>query len=446
MLTFEVISQTVALSLVAQAERRTRVALLTDLAGHHVSLTLNKRSALDEKSDCCQCMISFVRLSKRIKNISLKRGSVFAFGMTENWATLVNGDKAEKQKECHLPDKLHCAAVIHKHKHHTATLSICPSLSWSHPQPHTHTYTHTHTHTHTQTQSGTCKQKLEMAFSRSWNTVHDTVSGLNWLCFSNCARFGDSYLLNNFRMSSPAALGRALHYPGEQTMTGHLRLDSVIAESLRHSEGERQSKKRGREMSSTGSSCSGSARQKMWFSSEEERQTHSKRGEMRIGGKSSLDVCLSTWDSGCICERVNWWEARGECKRNTVLHLWCDSSLKLIEKRQPVWLFFFSSSVLNARFPPLSMLLRTVWCSSPCLKWLQGGRGSDKKWQVTMRKALREGGWVNKVTSEWGENVILMRQQVWLHEKVDEVANVWDLILAHSTGYENYSSAVSMQH
>lgn len=70
--------------------------------------------------------------SKRIKNISLKRGSVFAFGMTENWATLVNGDKAEKQKECHLPDKLHCAAVVHKHKHHTATLSICHTPSATH--------------------------------------------------------------------------------------------------------------------------------------------------------------------------------------------------------------------------------------------------------------------------------------------------------------------------
>ncbi len=49
--------------------------------------------------------------------------------MTENWATLVNGDKAGKQKEWHLPDKLHCAAVIHKHKHHTATLSVTHTLS-----------------------------------------------------------------------------------------------------------------------------------------------------------------------------------------------------------------------------------------------------------------------------------------------------------------------------
>lgn len=40
MLTFEVRSQTVALSLVAHTEWRTIAALLTDLAGHHVSLSL----------------------------------------------------------------------------------------------------------------------------------------------------------------------------------------------------------------------------------------------------------------------------------------------------------------------------------------------------------------------------------------------------------------------
>lgn len=40
MCTFKVESQTVALSLVAQAEWRTGVALLTDLAGHYVSLSL----------------------------------------------------------------------------------------------------------------------------------------------------------------------------------------------------------------------------------------------------------------------------------------------------------------------------------------------------------------------------------------------------------------------
>ncbi len=40
MLTFEVISQTVALSLVAEAEWGTSVALLSVQAGHHVSLRL----------------------------------------------------------------------------------------------------------------------------------------------------------------------------------------------------------------------------------------------------------------------------------------------------------------------------------------------------------------------------------------------------------------------
>lgn len=77
--------------------------------------------------------------------------------------TLVNGDKAEKLKECHLPDKLYCAAVIHKH---TATLSV----------PLSHTLRHKH--------RAALKHKLEMA----WKTFLDTIPGLDWLCFTNGAR------------------------------------------------------------------------------------------------------------------------------------------------------------------------------------------------------------------------------------------------------------------
>lgn len=54
---------------------------------------------------------------------------------------------------------------------------------------------------HTYTRSSTCKQKLEMAFSRSRNTVHDTIPGPNWLCFCK-----DIYLLNHSMMFLTAAL------------------------------------------------------------------------------------------------------------------------------------------------------------------------------------------------------------------------------------------------
>ena len=112
---------------------------------------------------------------QRIKNLSLKRGSVFAFDMTENWATLVNGDKAEKQIECHLPDKLYCAT----HKHHTATLCVCPALSCSHthPQPHTHW-------------AALANKSWKSPFEGPENTIRDSTPGLNWLPFSNCANGG----------------------------------------------------------------------------------------------------------------------------------------------------------------------------------------------------------------------------------------------------------------
>lgn len=84
----------------------------------------------------------------RIKNISLKRGSAFVFGMTDSWPTLVNGGGGEagEREERHLPDKRHCAAVIPK------------------------------------------RQMIDTAFSRSWKTVRDTVPGRNWLCFGNGGR------------------------------------------------------------------------------------------------------------------------------------------------------------------------------------------------------------------------------------------------------------------
>lgn len=56
-----------------------------------------------------------------------KEVELFAFCVTENWATLVSGNKAEKRKESHLPDNLYCAAA--RHKRHTATLCICPCNS-----------------------------------------------------------------------------------------------------------------------------------------------------------------------------------------------------------------------------------------------------------------------------------------------------------------------------
>lgn len=112
-------------------------------------------------------------LHPRIKNISLKRGSLFAFGTTENWATPVNGDKAEKQKECHLPDELCCVAVRHQHKHHTATLSVCPCASLAN------------------TPSATALANKSWKWHRQGpETVHDTIPGLNLLCFSECAGLG----------------------------------------------------------------------------------------------------------------------------------------------------------------------------------------------------------------------------------------------------------------
>lgn len=75
-------------------------------------------------------------------------------------------------------------------------------------------------------------------------------------------------------------------------MTGHLRLDSVIAESLRHSETQRQSEKRVRERRWVQRVLRAATFHYRKCDSAAVRTNPFKRGRMRKGGKSSLDMCL----------------------------------------------------------------------------------------------------------------------------------------------------------
>lgn len=141
--------------------------------------------------------------------------------MTENWATLVNGDKAEKQKERHLP--------------------FVP-LCWSDTQTsHCHTVCLTHTHmpsiTHILYKQWHLWQKLEMALLRSWNNVHVTVPWLNCLCLTVPGlESKDIYLPNHFSISLPASTQSSTALPSGTNRPPE-RLD-IIATSLRHIEAD----------------------------------------------------------------------------------------------------------------------------------------------------------------------------------------------------------------
>lgn len=283
------------------------------------------------------------------------------------WYDRKLGDTGEwrerREEKNHLPDKLYCAAVIHKP--HTATQSICPSLTCSHA--------HSATHTKLRTKAG------NRFFSRSQNPVRDTIPGLNWLCFRNCARLGEHRYLFAQSLQDVLAcrttMQRLVHYPEEPAMTGHLRLDSVIAESLRHNETRRQSRK--------------GVRKRRWVQRvlcaatahttnviHEKTQNHWEQGQRGKGWKSSTDVCLCVRHGRCICE-----QQQGDVGEK------CSLASLMWQLFEAHWGkaagLNVSSSVLHTWFPHLSVLLHLVWSSSSYLKWLGGGEEviRSDRWQ-----------------------------------------------------------------
>ena len=209
----------------------------------------------------------------------------------------------------------------------------------------------------------------------------------------------DIYLLNHFRASSPAAaLGRELHYPAELTMTGHLRVDVILQWVLDTARRERQSREseQGRDSEFNGFfvqwRCSG----RKCDSAARKRYKPIEREERRGWGREKQPGCVS-W----VCEiagvYASEWigmEREEEPKKRAALPLWCDSSLKLIEKRLFEF-FFLLVCPPPTRLPPPSTLLLSAWGSSSSLRWLYGGEevtGSDR-WQ------WGRGGWVNRAKS-----------------------------------------------
>lgn len=166
-------------------------------------------------SDWCQC----VTLHK-IKKHLLKRGLVFAFGLTGNWVTLVN------TKQRYKKDANCLTSCIVPHWYTNLTLPHCLPLTSS--------------HTPSATLTLICKQKRGIVFSGSWNTVCHTIPALCWLYFRNCARPGvQRYLFAQSlqdvaHRQALAALPRILYNEPPETRQRYC--------SLRHSEWEKQSR------------------------------------------------------------------------------------------------------------------------------------------------------------------------------------------------------------
>lgn len=267
-----------------------------------VWLLQDKGADLAEKSDCPHYDFLCVTFH-RIKNISLKRG-------LENWATPVNGDKAEKQKECHLLDRLCWAAERQQHKHHTATLSICLPLL--------------HTHPPLQTKAGNDHFNVH-------NMFNNTIPGLNWLYFSNCARLeAQRYLFGQSFQDILAWCTHCIIQRRQQwwaTWGQTVLLCDVDTATLRCR--VRREWGRGKEFNGFFAQWRRTAEYviQQWG----KETNHSKKGQAREGVKSILDLCLSLRDSRVYlwaCEGVNWQEETGD--------LWCNSALKRTEKRQSV--------------------------------------------------------------------------------------------------------------
>lgn len=206
----------------------------------------------------------------------------------------------------------------------------------------------------------------------------------------------DIYLLNHFRASSPAAaLGCELHYPAELTMTGHLRADVILQWVLDTARRERQSResKQGRDSEFNGFfvqwRCSG----RKCDSAARKRDKPIQREERRGWGREKQPGCVS-W----VCEIAGVYASewigkeRGEeRKKRAASPLWCDSSLKLIEKR--LFEFFFFLLVCS---PPHGSLLPQRFCAQHevhLVAW--DGCMAERKWQVVTGDNEGEGGeWI----------------------------------------------------
>lgn len=225
----------------------------------------------------------------------------------------------------------------------------------------------------------------------------------------------DIYLLNHFRMSSPAALRQAL-----ATLPRGADDDRPPETRLRYCRILHTARQRGIIRREWGRAMgSVTVHNRKWFVIQQwGKETNLFQREERRGkaGKVSC-VCPRVGDSGCICEQVNRQEAGGERKKSAVLHLWCDSSLKLFEKRQPVWFF---SPLFSICFPPLSMTLRLVWHSSPWLRWLEGGEEVTRSDRWQWRRCWgEEGKWVEPNPNYRGDVTLISQQiKLWLVDKM----------------------------